>query len=199
MASSGKDNGEGILTSGATLVMGDEGESHHSRDEPSRGDHSQYGLVEYIGTIRKEMRKLELKLEVYLRGLLDPRLPPELRSNNGGGIQGCKLSNKVNPSCEGGSHWQEMPQGRGGGACVISSRVRQGIEGTSNDLMKKEWDTTVVRLEADMAELKKKAIVEFKALDEFQEVVEFKASKYFGEGFDFYKRQISHLHPDLDI
>ncbi|GFS39304.1 hypothetical protein Acr_00g0062160 [Actinidia rufa] len=40
--------------------------------------------------------------------------------------------------------------------------------------MKEEWDATV-------------------------EAVEFTASRYFDEGFDFYKRQISHFHLDLDI
>ncbi|XP_057482144.1 uncharacterized protein LOC130769038 isoform X2 [Actinidia eriantha] len=62
-----------------------------------------------------------------------------------------------------------------------------------------ERDAIVARLETEMAELKKKAIAEFKASDEFQEAIEFIASRYFGEGFDFCKRQISRFHPDLDI
>ena len=57
MASSGGDNNEEIPTSGVVLATGDEGESHIFRDEPRRCDHSLAGLVEYIGTIRKEMRK----------------------------------------------------------------------------------------------------------------------------------------------
>ena len=57
-----------------------------------------------------------------------------------------------------------------------------------------------------MAELKKqqtlskKSIVEeFKSLNDLQEVVEFSVFKYFGEGFDFFKRQIAHHHPNLGI
>ena len=36
-------------------------------------------------------------------------------------------------------------------------------------------------------------------MNNFQEVVEFLAFKYFGEGFDFCKRKIACHHPDLDI
>ena len=50
-----------------------------------------------------------------------------------------------------------------------------------------------------MALAKKTAIEEFKSSNNFQDLVEFTASKYFGEGFDFCKRQLSRLHPDLDI
>ena len=48
MASSGKDGGDDVPIGEVALVAGDEGESHHSRE----------GLVEYIGTIRKEMRRI---------------------------------------------------------------------------------------------------------------------------------------------
>ena len=58
MAFSGGDDGEDILTGGATPVASDEGESHHSRGKPRRGDHSLDGSVEYIGTIKKEMRRV---------------------------------------------------------------------------------------------------------------------------------------------
>ena len=57
----------------------------------------------------------------------------------------------------------------------------------------------MARLEKEMAELKKKAIEECKSSGDFQEAIEFMASKYFCEGFDFYKRQIGHLHPNLGI
>ncbi|GFZ14485.1 hypothetical protein Acr_24g0006750 [Actinidia rufa] len=67
-------------------------------------------------------------------------------------------------------------------------------------------DATVERLEKEVAELKKKealvkksVIEEYKSLDDFQEAFEFVASRYFGEGFDFCKRQIGHLHLDIDI
>ena len=65
--------------------------------------------------------------------------------------------------------------------------------------MNEEWDAIVARLEAEMVVLKKNVIAEFKASNEFQEAVEFIASRYFDEGFDFCKRQISRFHPDLDI
>ena len=46
---------------------------------------------------------------------------------------------------------------------------------------------------------KKSAIEKYKSSDDFQEAIEFTASKYFGEGFNFYKRQINRLHHDLNI
>ena len=40
---------------------------------------------------------------------------------------------------------------------------------------------------------------EFKSLSDFLRAVEDAASKYFGEEFDFYKRQLHFHHPDLAI
>ena len=58
MASNSGDNGEDIPSSGAASVTDNEGQSYHFRDEPRRDDQSRDGSVEYIGTIRKEMRKV---------------------------------------------------------------------------------------------------------------------------------------------
>ena len=58
MISSGGDNGEDTHTGDAALVVGDEDESHHFQDESRRDDHSRDGSVEYIGNIRKEMRRV---------------------------------------------------------------------------------------------------------------------------------------------
>ena len=58
IASSGGDNGEDITMGGATLAASNKGEFHHSREEPRRDNHSRDCSVEYIGTIRKEMRKI---------------------------------------------------------------------------------------------------------------------------------------------
>ena len=45
----------------------------------------------------------------------------------------------------------------------------------------------------------KLAVEEFKSSSDFAEAVESSSSKYFGEGFDFCKRQLRHHHPDLAI
>ncbi|GFS41412.1 hypothetical protein Acr_00g0074140 [Actinidia rufa] len=58
MTSSNGNNGEKKLVGDAAHVAANEGESHHFRDDPPRGDHSRDGSDEYIGTIRKEMRKV---------------------------------------------------------------------------------------------------------------------------------------------
>ena len=39
----------------------------------------------------------------------------------------------------------------------------------------------------------------FKSLSDFLGAVEDATSKYFGKGFDFYKRQLRRHHPDLAI
>ncbi|GFS32018.1 hypothetical protein Acr_00g0020440 [Actinidia rufa] len=69
-----------------------------------------------------------------------------------------------------------------------------------------DHDAAVARFEKEVADLKdksvlakKSAIEEYKSSDDFQEVVEQVTSKYFGEGFNLYKKQIGRLHPDLDI
>ncbi|GFY82854.1 hypothetical protein Acr_02g0010940 [Actinidia rufa] len=63
-----------------------------------------------------------------------------------------------------------------------------------------------LRLEKKVSELKKNealakklAIEEYKSSNDFQEAIEFIASKYFCKGFDLCKGQIGRLHPDLDI
>ena len=43
------------------------------------------------------------------------------------------------------------------------------------------------------------AILEFKSSSDFQDAVENAISKYFGEGFDFCKRQLAVHHPNLGI
>ena len=70
----------------------------------------------------------------------------------------------------------------------------------------KDKSEIVARLEAKVAELKKKevlakkkAIKEFKSSDDFQKAVVTSASNYFGVGFDFYKRQLAHHNPNLGI
>ena len=57
MASSGGDNADDKLEDDVAHVAGNEGESHYSRDDPLRRDHFQDDSVEYIGTIKKGMRK----------------------------------------------------------------------------------------------------------------------------------------------
>ena len=46
---------------------------------------------------------------------------------------------------------------------------------------------------------KKLDITKFKSSNDFQDAIEFMASKNFVKGFDFCKGQLGSLHPDLDI
>ena len=57
----------------------------------------------------------------------------------------------------------------------------------------------VVELRESMTRAKKLAVEEFKSSSNFLGAVEDVASKYFGEGFDFCKRQLRRHHPDLAI
>ncbi|GFS34098.1 hypothetical protein Acr_00g0032210 [Actinidia rufa] len=58
MASIGRDKGEDTLVGRAAPVTGDKGESFHFRDEHSLSESPQGTSIEYIGTIRKEMRRI---------------------------------------------------------------------------------------------------------------------------------------------
>ncbi|XP_057490042.1 uncharacterized protein LOC130776032 isoform X1 [Actinidia eriantha] len=77
------------------------------------------------------------------------------------------------------------------------SKVKDDREAIAEKLVKLEM--VVVELRSKEAHSKKLAIEEFKSSDDFQEAVVAAASKYFGEGFDFCKRQIAYHHPDLGI
>ncbi|GFS37736.1 hypothetical protein Acr_00g0053700 [Actinidia rufa] len=73
---------------------------------------------------------------------------------------------------------------------IFRKLIRRAIEGTEKE---------VVELKEKELLAKKLVIEEYKSSDDFQEVVEQVASRYFGEGFDLCKKQISRLHTDLDL
>ncbi|GFS41678.1 hypothetical protein Acr_00g0075750 [Actinidia rufa] len=67
-------------------------------------------------------------------------------------------------------------------------------------------DKVIARLEARISELEKsqsltqgRIIAAFKESDDFLEVVRGLASSYFGDDFDFCKRQLAHQYPDLGV
>ncbi|GFY85222.1 hypothetical protein Acr_03g0019960 [Actinidia rufa] len=64
----------------------------------------------------------------------------------------------------------------------------------------------IAKLEARISELEKsqsltqgRIIATFKESDDFLEAVRGSASSYFGDGFDFCKRQLAHQYPDLGV
>ncbi|XP_057467646.1 uncharacterized protein LOC130757009 [Actinidia eriantha] len=67
-------------------------------------------------------------------------------------------------------------------------------------------DKEIARLEARISELERnqsvsrgKIIAAFRESDDFLEAVRGSASSYFGEGFDFCKRQLAHQFPNLGV
>ncbi|GFY94435.1 hypothetical protein Acr_09g0008810 [Actinidia rufa] len=67
-------------------------------------------------------------------------------------------------------------------------------------------DKVIARLEARISELERsqsltqgRIIAAFKESDDFLEAVRGSASSYFGDGFDFCKRQLAHQYPDLGV
>ncbi|GFY86209.1 hypothetical protein Acr_04g0009470 [Actinidia rufa] len=60
-------------------------------------------------------------------------------------------------------------------------------------------EVEVYELKKNKARAKKKAVEDYKSSNDFQEVVESATSKYFGEGFNLYKRQLAHHHLNLGI
>ena len=92
---------------------------------------------------------------------------------------------------------------------MVEARAREQQVGDEFTKLKHEKDTLIDSLEktgilvAEFREMlgrsRKSAIEEFKSSSDFLGAVEDAASKYFGEGFDFYKRQLRRHHPDLAI
>ncbi|GFS43648.1 hypothetical protein Acr_00g0086180 [Actinidia rufa] len=92
-------------------------------------------------------------------------------------------------------------------AIELEGFLAQSFEETKkidSKLQKRNED--VERLEAKVAKLRKNeafakenAIKEYKSSDDFHEAVEDSSLKYFGKGFDFFKRPLAHHHPDLGI
>ncbi|GFZ18458.1 hypothetical protein Acr_27g0001970 [Actinidia rufa] len=72
------------------------------------------------------------------------------------------------------------------------------LEGAIADKLTKS-EILVAELRKSAVSSKKLAVEAFKFFDEFLDAVEAAATKYFGEGFDFCKRQLRHHHPDLAI
>ncbi|GFZ18415.1 hypothetical protein Acr_27g0001540 [Actinidia rufa] len=67
-------------------------------------------------------------------------------------------------------------------------------------------DKVIARLEARISDLERsqsltqgRIIAAFKESDDFLEAVRGSASSYFGDGFDFCKRQLAHQYPDLGV
>ena len=52
------DKGEDVPASKTAPVKGDKGESRHSQDEHPQNESPRGALVEYMGTIRKEIRRI---------------------------------------------------------------------------------------------------------------------------------------------
>ncbi|GFY88901.1 hypothetical protein Acr_06g0008410 [Actinidia rufa] len=119
MSFSGGDNAEGKSVDGAIASAGDEGESHHSRDEPCPGDLSRDDSVEYIGTIRKEMRRIF------------PHLPDLTRLRCSNQTQGCpsSLDQKVEES-KGVSSSTKSPQAVNG-VVIKEKRPRDEVSDIS--------------------------------------------------------------------
>ncbi|GFZ21448.1 hypothetical protein Acr_29g0006100 [Actinidia rufa] len=108
-------------------------------------------------------------------------------------------------------------QGEGGYLRVFSRRSQQGFRrrvpllrrrrrGRSSPRTPDARDKVIARLEARISELERsqsltqgRIIAAFKESDDFLEAVRGSASSYFGDGFDFCKRQIAHQYPDLGV
>ncbi|GFS38022.1 hypothetical protein Acr_00g0055190 [Actinidia rufa] len=168
MASNGRDNVEDKPVGGATPIMGDEGESHHSRDDPPRGDHSRDGSVEYT----ENPSAVEKLLEEVI----------SLADMGGYGKIGSRPGDrKVLPLCRlVGSemaHTQWLAKELKRQVAELKSREQHAIEKIR--WMKEDRDAIVERLEKEVIELKEKetlakksAIEEYKFSYVFQEVVE---------------------------
>ncbi|GFS30819.1 hypothetical protein Acr_00g0014330 [Actinidia rufa] len=80
---------------------------------------------------------------------------------------------------------------------IVGEKGYRRAQGKSDAMARLEEE--VAKLKNNEVLAKKKVMEEYKSLDNFQEDVESVASKYFGEGFDFFKRQLVHHHPNFGI
>ncbi|GFZ19771.1 hypothetical protein Acr_28g0004760 [Actinidia rufa] len=78
-----------------------------------------------------------------------------------------------------------------------SAKMKDAQDAIADKLAKSE--ILVAELRKSVVRSKKLALKAFKSSKEFLDAVEVVATKYFGKGFDFYKRQLRHHHPDLAI
>ncbi|GFS31497.1 hypothetical protein Acr_00g0017710 [Actinidia rufa] len=80
--------------------------------------------------------------------------------------------------------------------CLEQGSMKRGIPlARASSFLKKQ----VVELREALAQTKDSVVEEFKSSSDFLGAVEDVASKYFGEGFDFYKWHLCRHHPDLAI
>ncbi|GFS39127.1 hypothetical protein Acr_00g0061240 [Actinidia rufa] len=77
------------------------------------------------------------------------------------------------------------------------AKMKDAQDAIADKLAKSE--ILVAELHESVVRSKKLAVEAFKSSDEFLDAVEATATKYFGEGFDFCKRQLHRHHPDLAI
>ncbi|GFZ14492.1 hypothetical protein Acr_24g0006820 [Actinidia rufa] len=86
MAYSGEDNAENKLVGNAAQVVGDEGESHHSRDEHPRGDHSRDGSIEYIAMSKGQICRSSPKWKKEVGPSVPPRWLSDIEQNGEQGL-----------------------------------------------------------------------------------------------------------------
>ncbi|GFS44415.1 hypothetical protein Acr_00g0090220 [Actinidia rufa] len=157
----------------------------------------QRSSVEFIGTIREEMRRIFLHvfdLDLLRRSREKDRDPflgptPSSLSLSSSSRLGSQLDSGLSPELRSdGALSEEKAKGK---------KATEEVE-TRNDV--------VVKLEAQVAELEKsqnlsmgRIIAAFKESDDFMEAMMGSASSYFGDDFDFCKRQLAHHYPNLGV
>ncbi|GFS30394.1 hypothetical protein Acr_00g0011680 [Actinidia rufa] len=193
------------LTLGSAVqVVGDEGESYHSQDDPLRG-----------GKVRPLIPGLEsgsLSLSSSSEAWLNPQLPFELRLKEKL-LKGVivladrdeverldldwaisKFFHIIGQACAAlveveMAHAQQLAKKFERQLAELRAKEQHAIKEFRN--ANENRDATMERLKKEVAELKEKsvltkksAIEEYKSSDDFHEVVEQSASMYFGEGFE---------------
>ncbi|PSS21385.1 Outer dense fiber protein [Actinidia chinensis var. chinensis] len=102
------------------------------------------------------------------------------------------------------SHAQWLATKLEGQVAELGTQEQQATEELRR--MREDRNTTVERLEKEVAELKERetlakesAVQGYKSSDDFYEAVLWAASRLYDKGLDLYKKQIEHLHLELDI
>ncbi|GFS46023.1 hypothetical protein Acr_00g0099640 [Actinidia rufa] len=100
----------------------------------------------------------------------------------------------------------EMVKAQNRASQVEGQLANLGEKAMKTEAELKDKSEVVARLEVEVAELtskyalvKKLAVEEFKSSDDFKEAVAALTASYFGEGFEFCKRQLLHQNPNLGV
>ncbi|GFZ20945.1 hypothetical protein Acr_29g0001070 [Actinidia rufa] len=186
MASGGGDNAEDKHVEGAAQVASDEGESHQSRDEHPRAMSRKIDMQK-LACLAKGSKAATLSAKgMVINDSKGKGTMPQLKAKK----KAAKSSKVVSKGATPVVAPEEGTSVNPSDVLGLNASMLENPERLEKEIDEHKAREVLAR---------KSAVEEYKTLDDFQEIVEQAASRYYGEGFDLCKKQIGHFHPELDI